>query len=175
MLVAECRKGDRGAFDELVKRYRAPIFNLALRILGNSEDAMDVTQNTFLKAYERLDQFDASRRFFTWLYGIGVHEALNWKQSARRSVALAADLEVPSADPGAEAELLRREAGSRVLRALATLRPEDRALITLRHFRGLGYDEMAEVLSIPSRLVKSRLFSARQRLRLALLDTEVPQ
>jgi len=175
MLVAECRRGDRGAFDELVRRYRSPIFNLALRILGNREDAMDVTQDTFLKAYERLDQFDSSRRFFTWLYGIGVHESLNWKERSRRTVSLEVAREVTAGEPAADEELVRREANSRVLRAVARLRPEDRMLITLRHFRGLGYEEMAETLGIPSSLVKSRLFSARQRLRLAVLDTEEPQ
>ena len=171
-LVKACRSGRRQAFDELVVRYQGPIFNLALRILGNVDDAMDATQTTFLKAYGRLETFDESRKFFSWIYGIAVREALDVRGRRARTVGSPAAADVVSTQESPEVELLRKDSEARVTRAMKDLPAEDRALVTLRHFQGLGYVEIAEVMSISTELVKSRLFSARQRLRRALAIRE---
>jgi RNA polymerase sigma-70 factor (ECF subfamily) len=164
-LIQEALGGRREAFDELVRRYQGPVFNLALRITGDADDAMDVTQATFLKAYDRLDRFDPSRRFFSWLYRIGVHEALNFRAQRSRRAGVPLDFEVGSAVDDPERELERKQGDALVAAALRRLRPNERALIALRHFQGLGYDEISETLELTTSQVKSRLFDARRRLR----------
>ena len=164
-LVRSAVGGSREAFDELVRRYQGPIFNLALRITGDSDDAMDVTQATFFKAYDRLDTFDASRRFFSWLYRIGVHEALNLRTHRRRNPSVPIDFELGSTADDPERAFARREQDALVAAAMRRLRPNERALIALRHFQGLNYDEISEALEITTSQVKSRLFDARRRLR----------
>ena len=164
-LVREAVGGSREAFDELVRRYQGPIYNLALRITGDSDDAMDVTQATFFKAYDRLESFDASRRFFSWLYRIGVHEALNFRSQRARNPRVPIDFELDSPADDPERELERKQGDALVAAAMRRLRPNERALITLRHFQGLGYDEIWRVLELSVSQVKSRLFDARRRLR----------
>lgn len=171
-LVNACRNGSREAFDELVRRYQGPVYNLALRILGNVDDAMDATQTTFLNAYRRLDSFDATRRFFNWLYSIAVHEALDVRARRGRAteVPVGDELSSPAANP--EVELAGKDSERRLLKALRGLSAEERALVALRHFQGLSYAEIAETMSLSIELVRSRLFSARQRLR-RTLDRQV--
>src|SRR5215510_11751646 len=81
--VARCLKGDASAFEPLVTRYERVLFTVALRLLGNAEDARDATQNAFVRAYQRLDTFDPSRRFFSWIYRIAVNESLNFRRTQR--------------------------------------------------------------------------------------------
>lgn len=155
--------GDHRAFDELVERYERRIYNLALRVTGNPADAMDAVQSTFLKAYRNLHRFDTTRPFFSWIYRIGMNESLDSVQERRRFVAL--DPEWASGAASPEQESVAREAGREVQEALLELRPEQRAVIVLRHFHGLSYQEMAEVVGVPAKTVKSRLFEARSALR----------
>jgi len=164
-LVEAARRGDPDAFGRLVDRYSGAIFNLALRVVGGREDAMDVTQAAFTSAWNGLGGFDTGRPFFSWLYRIALNEALNWKKRSARTVRLPEAHEVASPADGPERALERRRTGARVRTALSGLEPSDRALITLRHVEGLGYDSMAEALDLSTALVKSRLFTARQRLR----------
>jgi RNA polymerase sigma-70 factor (ECF subfamily) len=159
--VAQCLKGDASAFEPLVSRYQRVLFTVALRLLGNPEDARDATQNAFVRAYERLDTFDPSRRFFSWIYRIAVNESLNVRRARRPSEPLPATLETAgTAIDGVEA----RELNERVQAALMALSPEHREVVVMRHFADLSYQEIADTLRIPEKTVKSRLFSARQRL-----------
>jgi len=160
--IARCLRGDAAAFEPLVTRYERVLFTVALRLLGNAEDARDATQNAFVRAYQRLDTFDPSRRFFSWIYKIAVNESLNLRRTLRAHEPLPPTLETPgsSAMDGVEA----RELGERVQAALMTLSPEHREVVVMRHFADLSYEEIAETLDIPEKTVKSRLFSARQRL-----------
>jgi RNA polymerase sigma-70 factor (ECF subfamily) len=170
-LVEAALGGDGEAFGELVRRYQGPIFNLAARITGSADDAMDVAQTTFLKAYDRLESFDPSRRFFSWLYGIGVHEALNWRQrQGGRDAPLPIRFDPPSGAADPEHELATKQREARFASALARLQPSDRAVLSLRHFQELGYADIARMLDCSVGQVKSRLFDARRRLRAAWLD-----
>src|SRR5215510_13546368 len=159
--VARCLKGDASAFEPIVTRYQRVLFTVALRLLGNAEDARDATQNAFVRAYERLDTFDPSRRFFSWIYRIAVNESLNLRRTVRPHESLPETLE--SAPAGMDA-VEARELSERVQAALMTLTPEYREVVVMRHFADLSYGEIAETLEIPEKTVKSRLFSARQRL-----------
>ena len=165
-LVGRCLQGDHGAFRGLVERYHGPLFRLALRMLGNAEDAKDATQDAFVSAYEHLATFDPRRRFFSWIYRILVNDCLNVLR-ARRPVEPLDPLHAGGDDPFARAEA--GEVRARVRGALLRLTDEQREVILLRHFAGLSYREIAEAIEMPEKTVKSRLFAARQRLGELLL------
>jgi RNA polymerase sigma-70 factor (ECF subfamily) len=142
------------------------LYTVALRMLGNSEDARDATQDAFVKAYRGLSTFDPSYRFFSWIYRILVNECLNAIRSRRPQEPLAAEIAggaSPFETTLAEQRRVQIEA------ALQQLAPEYRAVIVLRHFVGQSYSEIADALAIPERTVKSRLYAARQRLGEQLL------
>jgi RNA polymerase sigma-70 factor (ECF subfamily) len=162
-LVIETLNGDREAFGRLVEKYDRRIFNLAFRICGDYEDAMDVTQTVFVKAFDRLGTFDPSRKFFSWLYRMGVNESLNQVKSQRRIVHI--EFDPPSRAPGPEQQIIREESNGLVQDALKKLGENQRVAIILRHFVDLSYRQIGDVLGIPEKTVKSRLYSARQRMK----------
>lgn len=164
-LVRRYLAGQRDAASGLVDRYQRRLFNVALRMLGNAEDAEDVTQTVFLNAFRKLRTYNPKYKFFSWVYRMTVNESLNLLKRRKRTVGLEADL--PVAAPGAAADRTT-EVQDLVGRALMRLTPDDRAVVVLKHFASFSYEEIAEVLEIPVRTVKSRLFTARDRLRLAL-------
>jgi RNA polymerase sigma-70 factor (ECF subfamily) len=145
-----------------VTRYQRVLFSVALRLLGNYEDAREATQNALVRAYQRLDTYDPERRFFSWIYRIAVNESLNYRRTQRPHEPLAATLKVPgdATDEAVEA----RELSERVQAALQQLTAEHREVVVMKYFTELSYEEIAEALAIPEKTVKSRLFSARQRL-----------
>jgi RNA polymerase sigma-70 factor, ECF subfamily len=161
-LVQESRQGSRESFERLLLRYEKAIFNAAYRILHDYEDAKDVTQNVFLKAFQNLEHFDAKHRFFSWIYRISLNESINLCKSRRRFDA-AEDIRVEENTP--EKLMSRIELGGVVQAALMSLGFEYRVLIVLRHFNDCNYQEMSEILEIPEKTVKSRLFTARALLR----------
>jgi RNA polymerase sigma-70 factor (ECF subfamily) len=160
-LIARCLAGDSSAFEPLVERYHGPLFRVAARLLGDREEAKDVTQTTFLKAYKGLATCDRERRFFSWIYRILVNECLNALRARRPMQGLDAAMAEPepASDPIDTAETRRR-----VRKALLQLPEAQRDVILLRHFAEMRYDQMAAALGVPEKTVKSRLFSARQRL-----------
>ena len=162
-MVIETLNGDREAFGRLVERYERRIFNLAFRICGDYEDAMDVTQTVFVKAFDRLRTFDPSRKFFSWLYRMGVNESLN--QVKRQSRIVHVEFDLPSRAPSPEQQLIRDESDGLVQTALKRLGEDQRVVIILRHFVDLSYRQIGEVLGIQEKTVKSRLYSARQRMK----------
>jgi RNA polymerase sigma-70 factor (ECF subfamily) len=167
-LVQGCREGDRKACERLVLRYQKPVYNAALRLLHNPEDARDVAQTAFMKAFEHLAQYDPRFRFYSWIYRIAVNEALDTLGSRKPHEALSD--EAPDEAAGPE-QLVEGEQSQRAIEeALTRIKPELRAVIVLRHFTHLSYHEMAEILQLPEKTVKSRLHDARLLLREALLD-----
>lgn len=168
MLVECCLSGDSSAFGALVDSYEGKLYNVALQITGSRDDAMDVTQAAFTKAYEKLHTYDQSYRFFSWIYRIAINEALNLTRRRGSSSALEPEVALARDDPEqlSSDHQLRRI----LLKAVDELSAEHRAVVVLKHLQGLSYREIAEVLGISEARVKSRLFSARQRLR-QLLET----
>lgn len=166
MIVQACLDGDNAAFGALVARYSGKLYNAAYRITHVREDAFDATQAAFVKAYEKLPTFDFNHRFFSWIYRIALNEALDIAGRRRRETDLGDAPEPTGGDVEREYAAAERE---RLLqRALMALPADGRALIVLRHFQGLSYGDIAEILRIPEKTVKSRLFTARQRLRQVL-------
>lgn len=162
-LVRESRQGSRESFERLLIRYEKPIFNAAYRVLHDYEDAKDVTQNVFLKAFENLEHFDPKHRFFSWIYRIALNESINLCKSRRRFEA-AEDTRVEERNTP-ENLLSRTELGGVVQAALMSIGFEYRVVIVLRHFNDCSYQEISEILEIPEKTVKSRLFTARTLLR----------
>ena len=171
LLVERCLEGDHHAFATLVRRYQRPLYNAAYRILGREEDAADVLQTVFLKMTEHLAEFDPRYRFFSWVYRIAMNEALSLLRRNGRDRPLEGDEEPPGPESiGPEWRAAEAEASRRIQHVLAAMKPADRAVITLRHFSDCSYEEIAQILGIDVKTVKSRLFEARQRLRPLLGD-----
>jgi RNA polymerase sigma-70 factor (ECF subfamily) len=173
-LLERFRNGDRAAFTELVIRYQKPIYNAAFWVLRKAEDASDVTQTVFLKVVERLDDYDPQYKFFSWIYRIAVNESLNLLRRNGDHDELDDEAEfegLQSASP--EWRLDEAQRSQRLQHALMRLSTNDRTVLTLRHFSECSYQEIAQVLEIDEKTVKSRLFDARQRLRALLADLQV--
>lgn len=178
-IVAELQAGSDAAFDWLVTHYHAPVYNVVYRIVGDSADAADVTQEVFLKAFKGIRSFRQSSTLKTWLYRIAIREALNqrrwWTRHLRRQVSinaperdedgLAAGQEVESNEAGPFEQLAAREVQEIVHRALGKVSECFRAAVVLRDLEGLSYEEIAEVLEISVGTVKSRIVRGRRELR----------
>ena len=165
-LVRQALGGQKDAFGALVGRYQKVMYTVALRMLGNTADAQDATQDAFVKAYEHLASFDGKHRFYSWMYRILVNECLNVSRARRPEEALDGDEQDGGTPFDTTLESERRE---QIQLALLRLTPEYRTVVVLRHFAGQSYGEIAEALAIPEKTVKSRLYSARQRLGELLL------
>lgn len=173
VLVERCLSGQTHAFGTLVDRYQKVLFNLALRMVKDVQDAEDITQTVFLKAYENLDRYDPQFKFFSWIYRIAVNESLNFLKRQKSHEPLDTDYVSPVDSPAEVYE--RHEVSERVGTALLELEPEDRALILLKHIQDFSYQEIAFVFEIPVKTVKSRLYTARQRLKDVLVATGLTQ
>jgi RNA polymerase sigma-70 factor (ECF subfamily) len=176
-LIEASRAGRTDAFGLLVRRYQDRLFPTLLRLTGSAEDASDLLQDAFLRAYEKLGRFEGESSFYTWLYRIAVNLALSERRRRRprlRSVdSHDRDAREPAADPcdcDPSLPLERAEREKRVQQALDALAPEHRAVVVLKEYDGLRYDEIAAVLAIPVGTVRSRLHRARCELRERLKD-----
>ena len=173
-LVQRAQAGDRAAFDELVRRYRARIYALTLHLTGSRAEADDITQEVFTRAYQRLSAFAGRSEFFTWLYRIAVNRALNARRdTARRRSSGLDDPRVQAAvavdawgDPRRAAEL--RQTYARLVAALDRLSPTLRSTVVLVALQGLSHDEAAAVLGCSPGTVAWRIHEARNQLRAAL-------
>jgi len=166
-LVEQCRRGDRRALEELLGMYEKPLFNAAYRILGNPDDAADATQAVFMKAFEHLDSYDPSYRFFSWIYRIAINESINQRKRIRQQQPL--DDNEESGTPGPYASAEAGDLSREIQESLMTLKDEYRTVVVLRHFSECSYQEISEILEIPEKTVKSRLYTARQLMRDRLL------
>ncbi|GAB3291579.1 RNA polymerase sigma factor [Parahaliea aestuarii] len=168
-LVLRGQRGDRQALGELVDLYHGAIYRLAFRLLGSSEDAADVTQSTFLSAFESLHTFRPEHRFFSWIYRIALNEALDFRRRRRGGECL--DESLPDQGPGPELVARHGQLQAQIQAAMTGLSDEQRAVVVLRHYSECSYSEIGEILALPEKTVKSRLFEARRTLR-NLLEQE---
>lgn len=167
-LMERCSNGDRQAFETLLAKYEKPVFNAAYRMLNSPDDARDVTQTVFLKVFEHLDQYDPKYRFFSWIYRITLNESINWLKKTNRLDALEGDTADTASGPEQEASNQQLSEGMQA--ALMTINPDYRAVVILKHLLGCSYQEISEVLEIPEKTVKSRLYTARQLLQETLTE-----
>lgn len=164
-LVRGCRDGDRAAQHALYERHVGRIYRLALRLSGNEQDAFDLTQDTFVRTFQRLESFDGRCRLGTWLYRVAVNE---WLQRLRRRRVEQSHLRALAAEQAAAGESPADRHAFDVDAALAGISDEHRVILLLRYHENLTYDEIAEILDVPAGTVASRLNRARTELRSAL-------
>lgn len=170
-LVRRVQKGDKGAFDLLVLKYQHKIVSLVMRYVRDPDQALDITQDAFLKAYRALPRFRGDAAFYTWMYRIAVNTAKNYLASQRRRPL---EVELDMQDPEQfelhaklketdtpEGVTLSNELHETVERAIATLPDDLRTAIVLRELDGMSYEEIAETMECPVGTVRSRIFRAR--------------
>ena len=168
-LIAKTKRGKVEAYNVLVSRWDKRVFNYLLRLVGDREDAMDLSQDVFLKAYQSLNRLEDPARFGPWLFRIAHNEAFSLLRKRRPEV----DLETLPPVGGARPRLEPLELSLAVERALSRLSDDQREAVVLKIYQGFKFEEMAEVLGCPASTVKSRLYSALDLLKqtLAPIDT----
>lgn len=182
-LVRASRQGDKEAFRELVERYQRKIVSVALGMVHNREDALEIAQETFVKAYESLGNFKGDSSFYTWIYRIVVNLAIDFQRRERRRPTVGLEdqslggsgegYDIPAkeetlTDPFEQTHA--REIGGRVAEAVNELTPDHKAVILLREVEGLSYDEISRVMQCSKGTVMSRLHYARKKLQKKLQD-----
>jgi RNA polymerase sigma-70 factor (ECF subfamily) len=184
MLIREAQLGNRAAFEELVRHYDQAVLRLALHLTGSESDAQDIFQEAFLKAYKNVGSFRFECSFYTWIYRIVTNlclDHLRKRQVRKEDAPVATDAsgqeydlldQVPDARPGAnpERDLMRRQLGDRISRALEKLTPRERMVFELKHYHGLKLRTVGEILHTTEETAKNTLFRATQKLRGSLAD-----
>ncbi|MDC0712957.1 sigma-70 family RNA polymerase sigma factor [Stigmatella sp. ncwal1] len=184
-LVKRVRDGDQRAFKLLVERYQRKVYAVALGMLKDKEEAMDVSQEAFVKVYKYLDHFKGDSSFYTWLYRITVNICIDLirKRAGAGGEAVEFDetqvMDVSQANIGAlgsrlgtnpQKSALRRELAEKIQEALATVPEKHRAILLLREIEGMSYEELSRTLDIPKGTVMSRLFHARTKVQKILSE-----
>jgi RNA polymerase sigma-70 factor (ECF subfamily) len=184
MLVSRCAAGDETAFAELVADHQRMVVQLAINLLGDRDEALDLSQDVFLRVFRTIGRFRGQSALRTWIYRIAVNQARNrhrfWRRRHRADqvsldahVAAHGDL-LPGDDVGPERRLALKELAARLRHALAGLPFDQRTAIVLREIDGLSYEEIAFSLGVTVGTVKSRLTRARQTLRMELHEARQP-
>lgn len=176
--IEAARKGDRNAFGHLVEAYQGPVYNLTYRMLGNPDEAEDAAQETFLRAYRKLDSYDPTRKFSTWLLSIASHYCIDRLRRRRLTWLSLEDEGVPaetmtSHQPGPERRALQSEHEAQIQTLLDTLSADYRTVVVLHYWHDLSYEEIAQTTGSTVSAVKSRLFRARRMLAQKLQEAGV--
>jgi RNA polymerase sigma-70 factor, ECF subfamily len=162
-LVRDCQHGDRRALDTLIRHYEKPVYNAAYRMLGSKDEAADVTQTALMKVFENIKQFNPNYRLFSWIYRIALNEAIN-QLNRRRNFEQLDEPPYPDRDVSQES-VAAFQLSSNVQAVLMELHEDYRTVIVLHYFTECSYRQISEVLGLPEKTVKSRLFTARQQLK----------
>jgi RNA polymerase sigma-70 factor (ECF subfamily) len=166
-LIAKARRGDVEAYNLLVSRWEKRVFNYLLRLVSNREDALDVSQDVFLKAYQNLRKLDAPEKFAGWLFRIAHNEAFSLLRRRRPEAELIPEM----GSPDSSGRLLPMELSLAVESALKRLSEDQREAVLLKIYQGFKFEEMAEILECPVSTVKSRLYTALELLKATLAPT----
>ena len=179
-IIEKVLGGDANAFEELVLRYEKTVYNLALRMVGDRDDAFDMTQEAFIKAYGSLSSFRGDSKFSVWIYRITTNVCLDFlrSKSRKQQVSLTvsdddedAQLDIPDPKADPEQQLIKKISMQSVEEGLKTLPDKQRQILVMRELCGMSYAEIGKALSIEEGTVKSRIFRARKRLCIFLLDS----
>ncbi len=169
-LVGLCQKGDIDAFDKLFYKYRDKIYRTAFRMINNQEDALDLTQEIFLKAYKNINKYNFKSQFSTWLYKLAINVCIDELRKQKKSNEVLTD-EIPhnrTYNDTPEDIVLSEEQEALIWRALDLLKEKERSVLVLREMEGLSYEEIANILGCSMGRVKSRIHESREKLKKAL-------
>ena len=171
--VAQARGGDEEAFRVLVERHGRSIYRLAYRMTGRPEDAEDVVQETFVRAYRQLSRFEARSNFATWLYRIGFNCAIDYMRARPHRESAESHETLERLTPGSEAPSIddlvyTGEIGARVQEALNALSTQERAAFLMRHYHGCSIEEICNALDLKTNAAKHSIFRAVKKMRVAL-------
>lgn len=166
-LVRRCLGGDTSAFAILIDRYQRPLFNTALRMTGDYEEARDITQSVFMKVYQKLETYKPEHKFFSWIYRMLVNESINFLNRRDRAQALEPGLVSETKTPADHHHAT--QLNNQMQEALLELQFDYRMVILLRYFNDMSYKEMSYLLGIPEKTIKSRLYTARRLMAEILL------
>lgn len=172
--IAKARTGDGEAFRLLVEKHSRSVFRLGFRLTGNAQDAEDVVQEAFLRAYRQLDRYDGRASFHTWIYRIASNYALDLLRGRKRVEQRKDENQisivdtVPSDDPAADRLVYSTQVRQRLAEAMDELSEQERTAFVLRHYEGLSIDQIGEALGIAESATKNSIFRAVQKLRRAL-------
>ncbi len=180
-LVAAAREGDLSAYDQLIRRYQQRIYSTIYHMTSNHEDANDLAQDTFIKAYGALKTFKGDSSFYTWVYRIAVNRTINFIKSRRNKFSLSLnaldfnmendpDLVAFVSDKTPRRDMALTELQEKLNAALMKLSDDHRMVVTLHDIQGMSHDEIAKIMSCNTGTVRSRLFYARQQLQAHLSD-----
>ena len=177
-LVKASQNGDMLAFNRLVLKWEKTVFNIALRMLKEREEAAEATQEIFLRAYRNIDRFRRTSRFSSWIYRIALNHCISRIRQRPPGIHLSLDEPNSAVNPLKQLQvtenqldqLMRFEQRDRVLRALEYLSPEQRAVVELKFFQGMTFEDMAGVLEIPLSTAKSRLYAGLEILKVHLAE-----
>jgi len=167
-LVRRCLDGDADSFGDIVDKYQKPVFRLAMRMVKNYDDAEDITQIVFIKIYDKLESFNPKYKFFSWLYRIAINETINYCKKKNKLDYI--EENEKSGDKNPEEIYSELEIGEKVQSAIMQIDMFYRIPLVLKHFMNYSYKELGEILEIPEKTVKSRLFTARQLLKDILIE-----
>ncbi len=170
-LVRQCLEGETDAFGTLIERYEKQIFSAVYRMVHDYEEARDITQSVFVRAFEKLGQFDDRYKFYSWIYRIAMNQSINWLN--QRKPVQAVDESWVSTDRSPEGTASDEELSRIIGQALMKISADYRSVVVLKHFRQYSYRDIAAILNIPEKTVKSRLFTARQQLKDVLANRGV--
>jgi RNA polymerase sigma-70 factor (ECF subfamily) len=162
-LALRAARGDDRAFEKIVEKYERTVFNVALRIVKDEDDAADVAQLVFVKAHRKLSTYNPQYKFFSWLYRITVNECINTLRKRKREVLV--DCDFKAGGGTAWDALAQDERGESLAHALMGLKLDYRIVIVLKYFLELSCSEISDIVRVPEKTVKSRLFTARHQLR----------
>jgi RNA polymerase sigma-70 factor (ECF subfamily) len=168
-LIRRVVAGERSAFTGLVEKYEGPISYAIFRIVGDRDQAADITQQAFLSAFEHLSTFDTRHRFFSWLYRIAWNDAINYCHHRKNNKPLG-HFDLPSSDPSPVDRLMTKEQNIIIDRAIGALEFKYRVVVVLRHFLDLSYAEIGGIIELPVSTVRSRIHTARALLREGMMS-----
>jgi RNA polymerase sigma-70 factor (ECF subfamily) len=176
-LISSFKSGGKSAFETIIFNYQDRIYNLCRHMLGNAQDAEDAAQDTFLKAYQSLNDFKPNASLYTWLYRIAVNTCIDYRRRPfLESIFRRSDtgeekvIEYASTSPSPEREYESKQMGHALKKGLAQLSRKLRTVIILKEVEGLSYEEIADVVDISTGTVKSRISRAREELKKLMKD-----
>jgi RNA polymerase sigma-70 factor (ECF subfamily) len=181
--IQQCLSGNPEAFEELVIRYQKPVYNLVYRYLGNAEDAKDITQEAFVKAYQSLAKHNPELAFHSWLFRIAQNLSIDYLRWKKRRITFSIDETIEDVDrdrqqkeivdqtPDVRSRLIEEQKCDRIQSVINSLPEQYKSVIILRHIEGLRLEEIAQVLKLPLGTIKTNLYRARNLMKDKLGDT----